>query len=370
MSIHVLTGKRGVRYQVRYRRADGSQGGRTFRRRHDAERFQAEVVLDGTDLWGLSRKERKKTFGEVAQRWCQLQSKDHKPRTVKRRNEILRKHLLPEIGHMPIRAIKNSHLQDLKISLENKQLAPLTIRNIFAIAKPIFGLAIQEELIATNPTKGVKLSNKPQKTGRALEPEECRTLLANLDDHHRRIFYVLLATGLRIGELLDLTVGDLDLQKRSLTVATSKTNSGKREIYLGDHDIAVLREHLRTLGENRHNQGTWLFQSTHGKRLQYRNLVQRVLQPVIKQQGMKPFTLHDLRRTHATMLVAAGNDPKTVQERMGHVDIETTLKYYAKSTEEGKRRAAGAIVQFLAGDETPSSTRQTFDMGVSLATAP
>jgi len=366
MSIHVLTGKRGTRYQVRYRRADGSQGGRTFRRRHDAERFQAEVVLDGSDLWGLSRKERKKTFGEVAQRWCQLQSKEHKPRTVIRRNQILRKHLLPEIGHLPIRSIKNSHLQDLKINLENKNLAPLTIRNIFAIAKPIFGLAIQEELIATNPTKGIKLSNKPQRTGRALDPEECRTLLASLDDHHRRIFYILLATGLRIGELLDLTVGDLDLQKRSLTVATSKTSSGKREIYLGDHDIAVMREHLRTLGENRHDKAIWLFQSLQGKRLQYRNLVQRVLWPVIKEQKMTPFTLHDLRRTHATMLVAAGNDPKTVQERMGHVDIETTLTYYAKSTEEGKRRAAGAIVQFLAQQKTPPALREVVGTGLSL----
>lgn len=52
------------------------------------------------------------------------------------------------------------------------------------------------------------------------------------------------------------------------------------------------------------------------------------------------------------MLVASGNDLKTVQECMGHVDIETTLNFYAKTTEEGRRRATGAIVQFLAQEKT------------------
>ena len=70
---------------------------------------------------------------------------------------------------------------------------------------------------------------------------------------------------------------------------------------------------------------------------------------------MKPFTLHDLLRTHATMLVASGNDPKTVQECMGHVDIETTLNFYAMTTEDGRRRATGAIVQFLAKEKTPEA---------------
>ena len=53
------------------------------------------------------------------------------------------------------------------------------------------------------------------------------------------------------------------------------------------------------------------------------------------------------------MLVASGNDPKTVQERMGHVDIETTLNFYAMTTEEARRRATGAIVQFFAQGKTP-----------------
>jgi site-specific recombinase XerD len=53
------------------------------------------------------------------------------------------------------------------------------------------------------------------------------------------------------------------------------------------------------------------------------------------------------------MLVASGNDPKTVQERMGHVDIERTLDFYAMTTEEASRRATGAIVQFFAQGKTP-----------------
>jgi integrase len=61
-------------------------------------------------------------------------------------------------------------------------------------------------------------------------------------------------------------------------------------------------------------------------------------------------TFHDLRGTHATILVAEGHDVKVVQERMGHRSITTTLKYYARATEKGKLNAAGAWKRFLSGD--------------------
>jgi len=71
-----------------------------------------------------------------------------------------------------------------------------------------------------------------------------------------------------------------------------------------------------------------------GKTLNDRNVANRVLNKVIRETGLPHFTFHDLRRTHATMLVAAGIDPKVVQQRMGHESIETTLKYYAQPTKE------------------------------------
>ncbi|MFM8907005.1 MAG: tyrosine-type recombinase/integrase, partial [Actinomycetota bacterium] len=56
----------------------------------------------------------------------------------------------------------------------------------------------------------------------------------------------------------------------------------------------------------------------------YRNFAQRVLKKIIKTTGLPAFTFHDLRKTHVTMLVEAGYDPKVIQQRMGHANIETT----------------------------------------------
>jgi integrase len=171
-------------------------------------------------------------------------------------------------------------------------------------------------------------------------------LLAAVDDHYRRMFYTLLATGLRIGELLGLKVGDVDFRAGVLKVRASKTAKGVREIDLSENDLKVLKEQIASLNEHRDSTGI-LFRSQKGKTLNDRNVANRVLNKVIREAGLPHFTFHDLRRTHATMLVAAGIDPKVVQQRMGHESIETTLKYYAQPTKERKEAAAQVGVRYL-----------------------
>ena len=76
-----------------------------------------------------------------------------------------------------------------------------------------------------------------------------------------------------------------------------------------------------------------------------------MLLPVISRSALPRFTFHDLRGTHASMIVAAGLDPKVVEQRMGHESIETTLKYYAQATKERVVATSEVGVAFLALDE-------------------
>jgi integrase len=78
------------------------------------------------------------------------------------------------------------------------------------------------------------------------------------------------------------------------------------------------------------------------------NFRQRVFTKALEASGLTGVTLHDLRRTHATALVAAGVDLKTIQYRMGHRDIATTLKIYAQVTEAGKAKAAGVMEGYFS----------------------
>ena len=160
---------------------------------------------------------------------------------------------------------------------------------------------------------------------------------------------------LRIGELFELRVGDIHQRERLLEVRQSKTCNGVRSIHLSENDLAVLREQIESLGDEQDDPNAILFRSPEGKPLHYRNLAQRVLKKVISDAGLDPFTFHDFRKTHATMLVAAGIDPKVVQDRMGHVDIKTTLEYYAQPTKAGKEAAAQVAMRYLTEQEEKST---------------
>ena len=354
MSIHRRAGKKGLSYQVRYRRENGQQASRTFKTKKDAERFEASLVIDDGDIKGLTREQRKVTFAEYAAIWQRTKEKRHTPRTKVRRDQILRMHLLPHLGQMPIRSIRNSHIRDLVYQWEKQGLSPQTIRNHVGVARPIFKLAMKDDIITKDPTGGLELGQPTTGLGTILDQAQCQTLLAKVDDHYRRLFYTLLSTGLRIGELFTLEVRDVDFTNRWLNVRESKTDTGIRQVDLSENDLQVLRQQIESLGEDSNNGTAILFRSPRGRSIHYRNLAERVLKKVISENGLPHFTFHDLRKTHATMLVAAGIDPKVVQQRLGHASIETTLKYYAKPTRERRQTAAHVAVRYLTSDSAPS----------------
>lgn len=350
MSIHKIQGKKGTSWKVRHR-FGGRQFSTNFPTKAAAERFHAELELDRGGIRGLSRDQRNVTFAELADSWTRLKDLEHAPRTKMRRDQILRDHLLPKLGHLPIRSIKNSHFRDLVVGWREKELAPYSIRNHIACARPIFKMAIEDGLITRDPTAGLKIAIAPRRASILLTQNDCQTLLLNVDDAYRTAFYTLLATGVRIGELMSLKVEDVDFANKVLRIRKSKTKCGVRNIALSTNDLNVLRAEIQRWSHLGGGADAPLFRSQRGKPLHYRNMRERVLIPVIRRSALPRFTFHDLRGTHASMLVAAGMDPKVVQQRMGHASIETTLKYYAQATEERRAAASEVAVAFLAVDK-------------------
>lgn len=351
MSIHKRYGKRGVTYQVRHTLPDGKKVGPRFKTKKEAELFQAELRLDQGEARGMTRVQRKTTFLQVAESWTRLKDLEHSTKTKIRRDQILRDHLLPKLAHLPVRNIKPSHFRDLVTGWREQGLSPYSIRNHIACARPIFKLAIEDGIITKDPTAGLKLAVAPRRVPTVLTQSECQTLLLNVDDGYRAAFYTLLATGVRISEFMRLKVGDVDFVNKVLRIRKSKTRCGVRDIALSTNDLQVLKAEIERWAHLGGGADAPLFRSVRGKALHYRNLRERVLLPTISRSALPRFTFHDLRRTHATMLVAAGIDPKVVQQRMGHASIETTLKYYAQATEERRIAASEVAVAFLALDE-------------------
>ena len=342
--IEVRRGKRRTTYKVRFRDAQGRQRSRTFDTLAEAKEFKATVDRERRSGTMPPARADEITFAELAAMW--VKSQRHRPSTANRRDGILSLHLLPTLGSRTLDQIRRTVLQELIEDWESMGLKPNSIRNHVQILRSIFKRAVRDEILVKNPAVDLDLPKVRRQEQRALNPEECVALLDAAGEDYAPILQAFLATGCRWAELAAMVVGDFDPANRTLRVSSSKTDAGQRTIHLDPQTTTAISKHLLATGRSGLAKGP-LFTSPAGHPLNYANFRTRVLIPAFERAGLKGFTLHSLRRTHATMLVAGGHNAKAVQSRMGHASIQTTLSYYAVATEADKVSAATALTDYL-----------------------
>jgi len=213
--------------------------------------------------------------------------------------------------------------------------------------KQIFDTAVEDNIIAKNPVDSVKFPVPGKVERHVLSGDECIALINAIDENYVPLIHFALATGVRGGELVRMNIGDLNLLKKEVKVADSKTKARVRSLSLDDATIAHIAKHLAATNRTGASLEQPIFTSPSGKRLNYGNFYRRIFKPACNAAGFPDVVFHDLRRTHATMLISQGVDAKVVQERMGHRSIQTTLNFYAQATEEGRKEAAGAFERYM-----------------------
>lgn len=170
-------------------------------------------------------------------------------------------------------------------------------------------------------------------------------------DHLKPMVSLSLYTGLRRGELFDLTWADVDIDHAILTVRRAAAKSGRsRHVPLNDAAVECLK--------------AWRSQ-TKGQELVFQNPkkggrfghVNDSWRAVMRAANLKSFRWHDMRHTFASRLVMAGVDLNTVRELLGHADIKMTLRYAHLSPET--KRAAVALLQQQPVNIVPFSREET-----------
>ena len=215
---------------------------------------------------------------------------------------------------------------------ETVKLNSSSINRHLSTLRSFYNFLIHENIIATNPFKIVTGPKKAIKLPNFMKYNEFEIMLESCDDtilgiRNRALLELLLATGARIGELINLEVDDIDLVNDELKVL-GKGNK-ERICYFGkpakDALIKYLNESRNILlnGKNSNH----LFINHIGGNLTDRG-VRDIIDKIIKKSCLKvKVTPHTFRHTFATILLNEGCDLKSVQELLGHVNLSTTSIY-------------------------------------------
>ena len=244
--------------------------------------------------------------------------------------------------------IEKIEWMDLEGFIEHEQdrgLRISTVRTRLACVIAFLHFLMEQEIVPVSLLKrGIKLK-LPEVLPRAINPSDVRKLLAVMDDiRDRALFLLLLRTGIRIGEALELRLNDLDIKGRKVHLFEGEKNSMGRVVYLSDDALFAIKLWLR----RRDKSQEFVFYGKSNGHLCYstgRYLFVKYLQKANLDQ--KGYTVHCLRHTFASELLNAGMRLECLQQLLGHQDIEVTRRYarLTDTTREQEYFRAMAVIE-------------------------
>lgn len=320
-------------------------------------------------LNGLPVDVTKQTVGQYLLDW--LENVVHgtlAPKTYLRYRSTVTKHLVPALGNIPLAKLSPQHLQRFYRELQNGG-GHDKAHKCHATLRCALNRAVRMGLIPRNPANLVDTPKVQRKEMRALTPEETTRLFEAARDDRFYALYVLGATcGLRLGELLGLKWEDIDFEEGTLQVRRQlqwidgegprftepKTKGSRRIIYLPGVAIDALKEHRKRQAAERLKLGeVWqddglVFPSEIGTPANPSNIYAWSWHPILEKANLPRIRIHDLRHTAASLLLLANENPRVVQELLGHSNISTTLGIYSHILPSLKRRAAATMDSILS----------------------
>lgn len=377
--------QRGTWYfVVDVRRAGGKRQQvkrRGFKTKKEAEAAQAAVVAENAG-GAYVRPARMTVAGYLTNVWLPAIELSVRPSTFGEYRMLVNSYIVPELGNVPLADIDGPMLTAFYSKLVKSGrrlmgrtyrgevtpgLSPKYVRNIAGVVSKAMSDAVEWRKLAVNPAASAKLPRNPKNEMKAYTPEQLRVFAsATAGDRLAAIWRLCALTGMRKGELCGLRWSDVDLDAKTLqvvrarvqhregtTIEEPKTAKGYRTIALDDATAAALRRWRKTQLEEQLLMGAgWqgghdlLVTEPDGSPTVPNTLATRFGR-LLDAAGLPRIRLHDMRHTHATVLLNAGVPITVVSERLGHASVSITLDVYTHvqpgQDEEAAARAAAIV---------------------------
>jgi integrase len=322
----------------RQQRQELCANGTVARRRESEIRYELQR--------GLAARTRS-TVGDYLDAWLIDRESELEYTTLTGYRRIVQNHVKPRLGQRKLAKVTPDQLQDYFNAKRKSGLSAKTLRQHRAVLHKAFRDAIKKRAIDWNPMDAVTVPKLDHSEMTVLNVDECRTLIAAVTGTRLEAPVLLALTlGLRRSECLGLHWADVDFESGSVRVVRTgywrdgklhvkapKTHAGQRTI----EDVAPLLLTALKREKLRQKPGKYVCPGWHPDTLSTAYGV------VAKRCELGTTRFHDLRHTNATIMAEAGVNPKVIQERLGHANVNVTLGIYTHVLPRMRDKATQAI---------------------------
>lgn len=345
---------------------------RGFKTQKEAKQAERNLLLDVEEN-GLPSNQsdgfQDPTFEEVAHLWLKSYKTTVKASTFGLTESKLKQLIKNHFEGMKIKKISVPYCQKVVVSLSEKYVL---YTHYLSVIERIFKYAVLIDIIPTNPfDKVIRPKSKPvSKRDNYLTKDELKTFLdlargASLT-YFFPLVHLLSYTGLRKGEAIALKWSDIDFENKRISITKTaarihdrqiiqspKTKTSFRKILIDDATLSTLKrwkkDQIKIYFRNgKHFEGddNFIFTNESADWVHIKNFT-RYFKNFIRDHDFKPITPHGLRHTHASLLFAAGVEPKSISDRLGHSTVQITLDLYTHITEEQRSDTVEKLLEYM-----------------------
>ena len=326
--------KKTGKWLIQYRYTDWQGKRRKSTKRGFATKREAEEWLRNFLITQKADFDMK--FEDFWKMYCADMETRLREHTMRTKKYIVELKILPYFGNKRVNDITAADIRQWQNELIKMGYSPTYLKTINNQLSAIFNYAVRYYDLKSNPC--VKAGSMGKSKAEEMDfwtGEEFRKFIDSV--MNKRLSYMafmtLYWTGMRMGELLALNPKDIDLEKRTISITKSyqrlgkkdvitppKTSKSKRVITIPEFLAADIKDYMDSLYDLQENDR--LFPIT-------KYYLEHEMQRGIKESGVKRIRVHDLRHSHASMLIELGFSPLEIANRLGHEKVETTLNTYA-----------------------------------------